>query len=462
MSAVSVAFVLLAGLSGCSNQNTAAPAPAGKQAAAAVPSAGSDQPVRVKVVRPKREHLKRVSTPQPAHVEPYEKTDIHAVVSGYLEAIAPALRPDGKTILDKIGKPRLLDIGDRVKKGQVLAELSVPEMNQELVQKAALVEKARADVGQAKAASQAAEAMAAAVQAKVEEVASLAAKYDADVRYRKGEHQRYLGLFQQNAVQGDVVDKEANQLRAAEAAFAAAKNAVVTAQANTKVEQAKQIQAAADEKAAEARLKVAQADLKHSEIMVDYATIKAPYDGVLTRRLVDTGAFIQSATTGKATPLFTLARVDRLRIVADIPEAETGLVKIGQPATFQLTASGGQLLTGKVVRLADALDSATRTMRVELELDVLPANLRPGMFGSGTITLADFPDALTLPASALATSGKPSVLCVQDGRAVRREIEIGYNDGIRMQITRGLTPEAQVIIDGKSSVREGQAVETAN
>ncbi len=462
MSAVSVAFVLLAGLSGCSNQNTAAQAPAGKQAAAPVQSAGSDQSVRVKIVRPKREHLKRVSTPQPAHVEPYEKTDIHAVVSGYLDTVAPALSPDGKPILDKDGKPRLLDIGDRVKKGQVLAELSVPEMKQELVQKAALVEKARADVGQAKAASQAAEAMAAAVHAKVEEVASLATKYDADVRFRKGEHQRYLSLYQQNAVQGDVVDKEANQLRAAEAAFAAAKNAVVTAQANTKVEQAKQIQAAADEKAAEARLKVAQADLKHSEIMVDYASIKAPFDGVLTRRLVDTGAFIQSATTGKARPLFALARVDRLRIVADIPEAEAGMVKIGQPAIFQLTASGGQLLTGKVVRLADALDSATRTMRVELELDVLSANLRPGMFGSGTITLADFPDALMLPASALATGGKPSVLCVQDGRVVRHTIEIGYNDGIRMQITRGLTPDAQVIIDGKSSVREGQAVETAN
>ncbi|MCI0640835.1 MAG: efflux RND transporter periplasmic adaptor subunit [Gemmataceae bacterium] len=449
-------FVVIS--AGCSQQQTAAQS--GKQSAPSV-VAQSEEPVRVKIVRPTREHLKRVSTPQPAHVEPYEKTEIQAKVSGFLEAIGPALSAIGKPLLDATGKPRPLDIGDRVKKGQVLAELWVPEDKQDLLRKAALVEKAVAELGQAKAAAQAAEALAAAAHTKIDEVAALVAKYDADVRYRKIEYERQLGLFKQLVVQGDVVEKEENLLRVAEAALTAAKNAVLTAKANAKVEQAKRLQAAADEKAAEARVKVAQADQKHTEIMVAYATIRAPYDGVLTRRLVDTGDFIQAATTGKGTPLFTLAWVDRLRIVAKLPAEEAALVKIGQPARFVLNSSGGQPLSGKVVRIADALDFEFRTMRIEAELDAPPANLRPGTFGSGTITLVDIPDGLVLPASALATGETPCVWCVEGGRVVRREIKIGYSDGVRLQVVGGLGAEANVIAEGQHGVRDGQAVEIA-
>ncbi len=136
-----------------------------------------------------------------------------------------------------------------------------------------------------------------------------------------------------------------------------------------------------------------------------------------------------------------------------------GLVRIGQPAGFHMNATRGQPLTGKVVRFADALDPGTRTMRVEVELDAPRTTLRPGMFGSGTIVLVDIPDALTLPASALSAGKKPCVLLVLDGRVQRREIEMGYDDGVRVQITRGLNADAQVIADGKAAVRDGQAVE---
>jgi multidrug efflux pump subunit AcrA (membrane-fusion protein) len=413
-SAVGLGVAFLGG-AGCSNGDSAARVQPGKTSA---PSAGdTGQPVRVKVVRP------RVSTPQPSHIEPYEKTDIHAKVSGYLERIGPALGPDGKPILEKDGQPRPLDIGDRVTKGQVLTELSVPEMKQEVVQKAALVEKARSEVGQATAAVQAAKA--------------LVAQHDADVLYHEVEHKRYLDLFKQNAVDGQVVDKEEKLLRRAQAT-------VVTAQKNVQVKEA-------DEKAAEARLKVAEADLKYMEIMVDYATIRAPYDGIITRRLLDTGTFVQSAASGKPSPLFTVVRVDPLRIVADVPETEAAWVRIGQKASF---LHQGQPLTGTVVRFADALDSGTRTMRTEIELDAPVTTLRPGMFSAVV-----FP--MTLPTTALVAGAKPSVLCVEDGKVKRREIEIGHDDGVHVQITGRLSTDAQVIADGKASVREGQAVEVA-
>ncbi len=410
-SAVGLGAAFLGG-AGRSNGDTTAQAQPGKSAASSTGVAG--QPVRVKVVRP------RVSTPQPSHIEPYEKTDIQAMVSGYLERIAPALYPDGKPILEK-GKPRPLDIGDRVKEGQVLAELSVPQMKQEVLQKAALVEKARAELGQAAAAVKAAEA--------------LVKQNDADVAYHKVEHERYVDLFNKQGVEGRVVDKEEKMLRRAQAAL-------VSAQQNVKVKEA-------DEKAAEARLKVAEADLKYAEIMVDYATIRAPYDGIITRRLLDTGTFVQSAVSGKPSPLFTVARVEPLRIVADIPETEAAWVRIGQKASF---LHNGQPLSGKVARFADVLVSGSTTMRTEIELDASVKTLRPGMFSAVV-----FP--MTLPTTALVAGAKPSVLCVEDGKVKWREIEIGHNDGVYVQVMRGLNADAQVIADGKVSIREGQAVE---
>lgn len=440
--AAGLAAVFLIGLAGCSNGESATQAQPGKQPAPAAANASAEQPVRVRVVRPTREHLKRQSTPQPAHVGPYEKTDIYARVAGYLDTFGQVQGADGKM--------RPVDIGDRVGKDQVLAKLSVPEMEQERLQKAALVDQAKAEVGQAQASLNAADAMVEAAKAKVEETRSQLARYEAELAYRKSEHERYVALVKERAVRRELEDEKLNQYRAAEAAHQAAKAALTTDQANLKVAQAKLTQVKADVASAKARLQVAQANLEHTVIMLSYATIKAPYEGVITRRLVDTGAFIQSAATGKAEPLFTLARVDRLRIVAHIPEAEASLVKIGQSATFQVTAARGQPLIGKVVRFADALDSEGRTMRTEVELDGLAKTLRPGMFGSVTILLADFPDALMLPSSALLTGGRrPAVLIVEDGTTRRREVELGLNEGGRVQVIRGLTGDEQVVAEGK-------------
>jgi RND family efflux transporter MFP subunit len=117
-------------------------------------------------------------------------------------------------------------------------------------------------------------------------------------------------------------------------------------------------------------------------------------------------------------------------------------------------------MTCKVVRFADALDSEGRMMRTEVELDTPAKTLRPGMFGSVTIVLADVPDALMLPASCLSTSeGKPCVLVVENGQARTCEIELGLSDGRRVHVLDGLTGDEQVIADGKTQVRDGQAVE---
>jgi RND family efflux transporter MFP subunit len=171
---------------------------------------------------------------------------------------------------------------------------------------------------------------------------------------------------------------------------------------------------------------------------------------------------MQSGATGKADPLFAIARIDRMRIVTEIPESDSAWIKVGQMATLQVDAARGQRFPGKVARLADALDKKSRTMLVEVELDTPTDLLRPGMYGSVTITLADYPNALLLPTSALlAGADKPSIMIVREGKAHRQEVGLGYNDGVRTQIVRGFTGDEQVITDGKNTAREGQAVEIA-
>jgi RND family efflux transporter MFP subunit len=453
-SSAGAAVVFLIGTLGCSGQPSAAQTQSGKQPTSQAANSGSDQTVRIKVVLPTREHLKRQSTPQPANVGPYEKTDIYARVAGYLDAFGQIEGADGKM--------HTVDIGDRVKKDQVLAKLSVPEMEQERQQKAALVDQVQAELGQAEASLPAAAAMVEAAKAKLEESISHIGRYEAELAYRKGEHERYDKLVKDRAANQELADEKLNLYRVAEVSLKAAKAALATDEANIKVEQAKLSKAKADVTSAKARQKVSQANLEQTVIMLKFAAIKAPYEGIVTRRLVDTGAFVQSAATGKAEPLFTIARVDRLRIIADIPEAEASQVKVGQPATLQVNASRGQPLFGKVVRFSDSLDSASRTMRTEVELDNPAKLLRPGTFGSVTILFADYPDALLLPTSALlAEGGNPAVMIVKDGKAHRQEVDLSYNDGVRIQINRGLNGDEQIITDGKNTVQEGQPVEIA-
>ncbi len=404
------------------------------------PSHENLQTIRVKTIQPTRERLQKSST-QAAQVVPYEEADLYAKASGYLETVN-------------------VDIGDKVRKGQVLAEIWIPEMEQQRVHKEALLEKSRAEYAQAEAAVKAAESLLEVAKARVNEANSQVARYVADVKYRKIDYERHRQLFDERALQRDIVDEKSSQHEAAQASEAASRSAAQTAKANLLVEEAKLNQAQADLAGARARIKVAQAELDHLNVLLRYSKVTAPYDGVVTKRFVHPGAFIKSASEGNSSPLFHLSNVDRVRIVADVPEADSSWVKTGQPATFRVDALRGQQFQGNVARFADALDTDSRTMRVEVALDSHSAGLRAGMYGTVTITLADQDDALLLPANVLVTgNGEPGVMVANNGRAERRKIEIGQNDGIRMHVLSGISDGDRVIAEGKDSVRDGQPVE---
>lgn len=400
-------------------------------------------PKPVSTVRPTLDDL-RHTTSQPAHVEPYEQTDVYAKASGFVAKV-------------------LVDIGDRVEKDQVLAELWVPEMEQDRLQNAAVVEEARSAIAQSKAKVRAADAMVDAASAKFREAQAKIAQHDAEVAFRRSEHARFVRLSADSALNGSLVDEKLNQLRSAEATLYAAKASIDSADADVKVEQAKQFQAQAELANTEARLKVAEAKLRHSEILLAYRQVRAPYAAIVTRRLVDTGFFVTSPSSTKTEPLFTVARVDTLRVVADIPESESSLVRVGQPVSLVVDALKGRSFNGVVKRTAGVLDAKSRTLRIEAELNSSPAELRPGMFGVVSVILADQKGALLVPSQCIRyDDGKPAVLCVVDGQVIRRAVDIGYSDAIRTEVTAGLGPEDQVIVGNIGEARVGQRVRTAS
>lgn len=438
--ALGTAIVLLSGSSAvdapaaqASDHHSDGSAPAARAAA---------ELLRVTAVTPAVEDLRRVTT-QPAHLEAYERTDVCAKASGFLASV-------------------LVDIGDRVEQHQVLAELWIPEMQQELSQKSALVRQARAALDQSKARLASAEALVAAAKARLQETDSAVAQHEAEVAYRQREHRRIAELAAARSVEQAIADERLLQLHAAQAALAVARAQVESARAGLHVEQARELQAQADVSYAESQLAVAQADHRQTEILVEYARVRAPYPGLVTRRWVDTGDFVPSAAAGKREPLFTLERVDRLRLVFDVPEAESALVRIGQPVSLVVDALKGRSFPGRTVRLTDVLDPRTRTLRVEAELDAPDADLRAGMYGMITVTLAERPRALLLPTRCVRFEDRtPIVFCVSRGVVRKHPVVLGYSDGTRTEIIEGIAPDDLVVLDSRVPVHPGQAVAVA-
>jgi multidrug resistance efflux pump len=309
---------------------------------------------------------------QPAHVEPYEETEILAKASGFVSRLH-------------------VDIGDRIEKDDLLAELWIPEMDQERLVRVASVDEAAAAVQQMEAAIGAARSRAEAVSARLLEVQASVAQYEADVDLRQSEFDRVAELVFKQALNQKLLDEKQYQLRSAQSALAGARAAVTSAQANFQVEQAGVAQAQANLAHAQARQALAEANLRKTDVLMSYAQIRAPFSGLITKRSIDTGDFVASAVSNRSEPLFTLVRVDRLRIIADIPESQAPRILVGQAAQLNVDALQGIAFHGLLKRTTGVLDPRTRTLRVEAELDPPASELKPGMYGSLMISLASSP-----------------------------------------------------------------------
>lgn len=324
-------------------------------------------------------------TVQPARLEPYERTPVLAKIEGFVMK--------SRSIRDSYGndtqKP-IADIGDRVSEGEVLAQLWIPEWLEELEQRKALVEQALAQLEQAEAELEVSQLHVLASEARIEETKARVSRTVADVDRWQSEFQRIERLAQSGSVTEKLVTETENQLRSAQSGLQEARAKVETTKAELASTTAAVLKAKADITAARARARVAETEVNRLAAMVEYATVRAPFDGVVTERNVDTGHFVQSGSSSSR-PLFIVERIDQLRVVVDIPEREANLVHPGNPAFVSIPSRGEQEVEATVSRTSWTLNPAARTLRVELDLDNSQLRLRPGQFTKVRIALLDSP-----------------------------------------------------------------------
>ena len=365
--------------------------------------AKSNVPIVVNVAQCERKDLVRQIT-LPASVEAFEQTTLYAKASGYLKWLK-------------------VDVGDHVRKGEVIAQLDIPEMAKEY-------QGAEAD-------QQSITANMANLQAEVE-------RAKAELELKRVTYDRYKGIREQepDVMPQQQVDEVKAQFRVAQAMLKVAESKINVAKSQ-----------AAKAEATRARIAT----------LMEYANIRAPFYGVVVKRYVDPGALIQQASSQtNVLPLVTVARVDTLRIFIDVAEPEIRFVKRGSPVTFVVDALPGKEYQGYSSRFA-TLDPKTRTMRTEIDIPNRDGLLRPGMSGNVKLTLERRAMALTVPASAIVTeSGKTYVYTVTDGRAKRVEVQTGFDDGINIEITDGLTGDERVITSGTSGVKDGAPAKVLN
>ena len=207
---------------------------------------------------------------------------------------------------------------------------------------------------------------------------------------------------------------------------------------------------------------MAKANLERAQTFLGFCRITAPFSGVVTRRVVDAGAFVPSATSGSAAQnaaVVTLMEFDKVRVQVAVPENEVPFVRTGLPASVLVEELPGRAFEGTITRSSQALDESTKTMLVEIDLENPGHELRPGMYATARLGLEKLTEAVLIPAdAALVEKSGTSVFIIADGKAKKVPVKPGFNDGASVEILEGLSPDQQVIMVGKLALNNGQTV----
>jgi RND family efflux transporter MFP subunit len=315
-----------------------------------------------------------------------------------------------------------VDIGSHVEQNAILATLEVPEIQDDLARAKAHVAAAEANITTAQAGVQRAQAGA--------NIAKLSYQRIQDVATRD------KGLVPKQDID---------------------------------VAQSKQLQADADLASANSSLKSAQeskaeaeSEYSRAEAMVQYATIRAPFAGVVTKRYANTGSMIQAGTSSQtqAMPVVRLVQNNVLRLSLPIPVSAVADIRSGQTVDVYV-ASTGQRLHGKIARYADALQMATRTMDAEVDVPNANGSLVPGMYAEVHLHLEDRSAALSVPLDAvdgLGTSVQQAYV-VRDGVVHLVTVKVGLQTPNRVEILSGLQRGDNVIVGRHTGLSDGEKVD---
>lgn len=216
---------------------------------------------------------------------------------------------------------------------------------------------------------------------------------------------------------------------------------------------------AADE--SHAAMLEAKATLNQLVATQAYKEIRAPFDGVVTARYVDPGTLIPQTTTQSASamPIISMATLSPLRIYADVPQSVAPFVRNGDPVSITVTEYPGRVFSGAVTRHPQALTSATRTMLVEVDLPNEDGSLLPGMYANVTFAVSMPVGVPMVPDDALVfRDGKPYVPVVRENHLKLAEVTLGYDNGVNVEITRGISEQDVVALNVGQSARDGEPV----
>ncbi len=335
--------------------------------------------------------------------KPFQDVEVHAKVAGYIRKIN-------------------VDVGDHVLEAQVLAVLEIPELAAELSGADAAVRRSEEEIHRA--------------QSDVDRAqSSHAATHSGYTRLKQASDSR-AGLVAQQ----EIDDSQAKDLES-EAQVSSAK---------------------AQLSAARQQLEVAQANQKQYHALANYARITAPFAGVITARLADTGALIQGGTSASsgAGPVVRLAEVSKLRLVLPVPESMASQIHIGDPVKARVQALN-QEFQGKVSRFSDSLDRQTRTMETEIDFPNKDGRLIPGMYAEAVLAFAKTADELCIPTEAVTRDNNTAtVLAVNKKNVIEeRQIKLGLEGESYVQVLSGLSEGDRVVIGARSQFRPGQKVQ---
>lgn len=211
---------------------------------------------------------------------------------------------------------------------------------------------------------------------------------------------------------------------------------------------------------AKSRWQVAKANLERAETLLAFTRITAPFNGIVTRRMVDPGAFIPAATSGtpQTAAIVTVSDFHTVRVQIAVPELEASLVKKDQPVKLTVEGLPGRAFTGKITRFSYSLDEAAKTMLAEVELPNPNLELRPGMYGTAQIGIERKNEALLLPIEAVvAEKANRFVFIPTDSRAKKKLVKTGFTDGKNIEVLEGLRVEDTVILSPRP-LTDGQAI----
>jgi RND family efflux transporter MFP subunit len=294
------------------------------------------------------------------------------------------------------------DIGDRVKKDQVLATIDTPDLDAQL---------------------DAAQAQLKASQAEVN-------VKEADVDFAKTTYERWQG-----SPKGVVSDQEREDKKA--------RYAVAVAELN----------------AARAKVNLDKANVNRLTFLTQFKKVTAPYDGVITSRRVDIGDLVTAGSTSGNTPLYGIAQSEQIRVFANVPQAASADLNVGAMARVTTTDQSGRVFEGKIARTSESIDPQARTMRVEVDLPNSDLALIPGMYVEVEFQLKPT-SFVQVPASALIfrASGPQVAVIGNDSRVKFQDVTIGRDNGNLVEIASGLAEGEKVALNISNQLANGDMV----